>query len=419
MQINETFKSLIPPLSPDEYRQLEENILSDGIRDPLVLWGDILIDGHNRFEIAQKHELMFQTVQREFEDEADARIWIYRNQAGRRNLNDFQRVEMAHHCEDAIRARARERMTAGKAADPTVISPEGMSQGETREELGKMAGVSGFTYSHAVTVLESAPEVVKDAARKNDLSINAAYDVTRMSPENQREVVERIEQGETPRTVVKEIVKREKDAPPKPEPPVPVGIEPEDEPEPPETVPLIESKQAPEPAPEPVEHKPHVSYNSGNQEWYTPAEYIEAARAVMGSIDLDPASSEIANQTVKASAFYTAETNGLDKPWSGNVWLNPPYASDLIGRFMDKLATERGTYHQAIVLVNNATETEWFYKLVSVASAVVFPKGRVKFYKPDGETGAPLQGQAVVYIGDAPERFLSEFRRFGWGGLLS
>lgn len=82
MEIKSAFKDLIPPLSPDEYKQLEENILSDGIRDPLVLWGETLIDGHNRYEIAQKHGLTFQTVQREFESDDAAALWIIDNQHG-------------------------------------------------------------------------------------------------------------------------------------------------------------------------------------------------------------------------------------------------------------------------------------------------------------------------------------------------
>lgn len=135
---------------------------------------------------------------------------------------------------------------------------------------------------------------------------------------------------------------------------------------------------------------PHVAFNSGNNEWYTPADYIEAARDVMGGIDLDPASSDIANEVVKANMYFTAETNGLDKPWHGNVWMNPPYASDLIGLFVDKLVFELPNIKQAIVLVNNATETEWFGKLIAKASAVCFPRSRVKFYMPDGKTGAPF-----------------------------
>lgn len=160
--------------------------------------------------------------------------------------------------------------------------------------------------------------------------------------------------------------------------------------------------------------KPHVAFNSGNNEWYTPKEYIEAARTAMGSIDVDPASSDIANEVVKAAEYYTAETNGLDKKLHGNVWMNPPYASDLIGKFISKIVEERADYDQAIVLVNNATETEWFNKLITVATAVCFPKSRVKFYMPDGKTGAPLQGQAVIYIGENVSEFLTAFQNFGW-----
>ena len=164
--------------------------------------------------------------------------------------------------------------------------------------------------------------------------------------------------------------------------------------------------------------KPHVAYNSGNNEWYTPSEYIEAARAVMGEINLDPASSEIANKTVKADHIYTVEDNGLEKPWFGNVWLNPPYAIDLIGKFAEKVVNELGNIKQAIVLVNNATETEWFYGMVTNATAICFPKSRVKFYTPDGKTGAPLQGQAIIYFGEYVNRFINVFDEKGWCARL-
>jgi ParB family chromosome partitioning protein len=160
----------------------------------------------------------------------------------------------------------------------------------------------------------------------------------------------------------------------------------------------------------------HVAYNSGNNEWYTPPEYIAAARRVMDGIDCDPASSDIANRIVGASRYFTAENDGLDHNWSGRVWMNPPYAGELIGKFTEKLAEHftEGSVFEAIVLVNNATETNWFQGLLVHASAVCFPRQRVKFIDMAGNpTGAPLQGQAVLYLGDNPVKFGAEFSAFG------
>lgn len=172
------------------------------------------------------------------------------------------------------------------------------------------------------------------------------------------------------------------------------------------------------PAPPPA--KPHVAYNAGNNEWYTPPEYIAAAYEVMGEIDLDPATTPKANEVVGATRIYTADDDGLFYPWQGRVWMNPPYASELVGKFASKLAqhVQTGDVTAAIVLVNNATETGWFHTLVSVASAVVFPRGRVRFWEPNGAISAPLQGQAVLYIGQRPELFLRAYREFGWGATL-
>lgn len=159
----------------------------------------------------------------------------------------------------------------------------------------------------------------------------------------------------------------------------------------------------------------HVANNSGNNEWYTPTHYIEAARYSMGGIDLDPASSEIANRTVQASRYFTKAEDGLAQKWHGKVWLNPPYSQPLIRQFCEAVTTKykSGEIQQAVVLVNNGTETGWGQTLLSAASALCFPKGRVRFLDPEGNPGAPLQGQTVVYLGPSPQRFREAFADFG------
>lgn len=158
----------------------------------------------------------------------------------------------------------------------------------------------------------------------------------------------------------------------------------------------------------------HVGKNTGENEWYTPAEIIELAREVMGRIDLDPASHEDAQKIVKAKAFYTKENNGLDLTWFGKVWMNPPYAQPLIGRFCEKLtfAHISNEIEEAICLTNNATETEWGQNLIKCSMAVCFPDGRVRFWNKT-ESAAPLQGQMLCYLGTNVERFREIFRPLG------
>ena len=379
MKIDVEFQSLIPPLTYEEKKMLEESILSEGCRDAIVIWNDTIIDGHNRYEICTKHNIPFETVNRDFDSRNDAIEWIIKNQFGRRNLPLHERARLALRLKPVIAEKAKSNKQEAANKMNLIVGNnvsteicENVLPIDTQKEIAKAAGVSHDTIAKVEKIEESAPAPIVQASRKGDISVNAAYQVTKMMQEEQEEIASRIQSGENAKSVVLE-----------------------------------------------VQRRPHVANNSGNNEWYTPAEYIEAARNAMGSIDTDPASNDIANKIVKAEKYYTIETNGLAHDWTGNVWMNPPYSSDLISKFVEKLKEQRANYNQAIILVNNATETQWFYEIVKIASAVCFPKSRVKFYMPDGKTGAPLQGQAVLYVGDNYEKFISAFGGIGWTAKIT
>jgi phage N-6-adenine-methyltransferase len=155
---------------------------------------------------------------------------------------------------------------------------------------------------------------------------------------------------------------------------------------------------------------------TGENEWFTPAEHIERARQVLGDIDLDPATHELAQHSVRAARYFTKEDDGLRHEWHGRVWLNPPYAQPLIAEFTGKMCVEQaaGRVTAAIMLTHNYTDTAWFQRAAACANAICFTRGRVKFYEPDGAIAAPTQGQAFFYFGGDGERFADLFSEIGF-----
>ena len=209
MKIDKEFADLIPPLTEKEYKGLEASILTEGCRDALVVWNETLVDGHNRYRICTEHDIAYKTVQKEFDDRNAAMLWMMNTQLSRRNLNDFQRVEIVRKCENAVKAEAvKRKLSTLKQNQNTdkVKLPERAEQ--SRDTLGAMAKVSGRTYEHAAAIIDKAPEAVKNAVRKDELSINAGYEVTKMNPEQQNEISDRISKGEKARDVVSEVRSR-------------------------------------------------------------------------------------------------------------------------------------------------------------------------------------------------------------------
>lgn len=174
MKIDKEFKKLIPPLSDEEYAQLEANILRDGIRDSLVVWNDgadwILIDGHNRWEIAQKHDLPYNQRRMEFPNREAVKEWIIRNQLGRRNIPMYVRAELALKLKPEIEQRAKENLHQGNKPLQNSVNPV-----NTQKEIAKAAGVSHDTIHKVEKIQEKASEEAKEALRKGETSINQVY----------------------------------------------------------------------------------------------------------------------------------------------------------------------------------------------------------------------------------------------------
>ena len=199
--VNEELKAYIDPLTPEEHDALERSILAEGCRDALVLWGDVLVDGHNRYGICQKHGLPFQTVQNtRFQSMEDVHLWMIDQHLGRRSVSDFQRGVLALRKREIVaerRARAAAAFVAGNAqaetqpeessataapAAASVAPPEDLS---SREAIARAARLS----SSQVVMIEkiqkqAAPELVA-AVKSGTISLNAAAAVATLPAEEQ------------------------------------------------------------------------------------------------------------------------------------------------------------------------------------------------------------------------------------------
>jgi hypothetical protein len=157
--------------------------------------------------------------------------------------------------------------------------------------------------------------------------------------------------------------------------------------------------------------------SSESNEWFTPAQYVEASRELMGNIDLDPASNALANEVVQATDYYDVSSNGLDKEWRGRVWLNPPYGRDGGGSNQEVWSRRlieqynAGITTEAVLLVNANTEAKWFQPLYDYL--ICFTNHRIRFYNTSGESSQPTQGNAFIYFGAQQDRFRAIFKQFG------
>ena len=178
------FAESINRLSEEETFQLEENLLQEGCRDALIAWQEenLLLDGHNRFELCQKHGLPYETHYISLPDRQAALEWICKNQLGRRNLTPFQKTELVLKFKPMLVEEAKKRQrSAGKEYGknhPKEEVPDNCPEpkaGEVREELAAKAGVSGKTINRAEYLSKHADDKTKQKLRSGETTINAEY----------------------------------------------------------------------------------------------------------------------------------------------------------------------------------------------------------------------------------------------------
>ena len=192
--IDKEFQALIPPLTDEEYEGLEKSILADGCRDALVLWGDILVDGHNRYEICTAHNIPFKTVKKDFASREDVKLWMIGNQLARRNINNYARTTL--EClSDEIQAKQAEGKAkqAEQGGDRKTafceITKSEKPKVDTTKEVARRANVGEQTASRVMTInkrIDAAianngtvagqkPEELKRQLMNGDITVNKAY----------------------------------------------------------------------------------------------------------------------------------------------------------------------------------------------------------------------------------------------------
>jgi DNA N-6-adenine-methyltransferase (Dam) len=358
-----------PVMSDAELRALAVDIESGGQQYPISLLGGDILDGRNRW-LAIKHYTKLKPVFENVDPDSPIAFVISRNEK-RRHESESQRGISSARALPFYEAEAKARQAEGQKAGGkkagrgrTATGPIGPQPiHRARDDAARDFGTTARTVQRGKSVLDKGSKKLIDAVQEGRLSLGKAEQITKTYPE-----------------------KRKQDKQ--------VAI-------------IAESKMV-----------TRVKGLTGEIEWYTPRKYLDAAVAVMGAIDLDPASSQAAQAHVKAKKYFTIEQDGLVQPWTGRVFLNPPYAMPFIKQFTTKMVESFvAGGMEGILLTNNATDTEWFHIVMNACTGLCLTRGRISFLEAsDGELTekpSPTHGQAFFYFGPHLERFANTFGEFG------
>lgn len=213
MKINDKFKNLIPELTKEELEQLEENILKDGIREPLVVWNETIIDGHNRYKICMKHNIIYETVEKQFASEEEAIDWIIDNQLGRRNLT-WQQASLLR----GMQYEREKNKEAFKGNQHTLVNRSGGVQNDHHQN-GKIASILAEKYNVSEPTIrrdakyaKSVEEISKIVPKVKQKILNGEYKITKSDmpqiaskePKEIKEIVKQLEDGKKSSEILKD-----------------------------------------------------------------------------------------------------------------------------------------------------------------------------------------------------------------------
>lgn len=355
----------LPRHSDLEIADLVHAIRESGLRRPIVLHEGKVLDGLGRLRaLARVPE-----VEARFEvfDGGDPIRFVLDENIARRHLTREQRALAAAQLAEHI-APSRTGDGDGEVSVPPIGGKRTPSPSERAlDEAAQRMGTSRRSAERAKKVTRDGVPELSLAVAQSELSIGKAAEIASLPPEEQRRAIEKAK-----------ALRRQKNA-----------------------------RQA--------------QHSSESVEHYTPENILEAAREVLGGIDLDPASCEEANARVKAVRFFDQEDDGLSREWLGTIWLNPPFGKlkDADGKerssqgvWSRKLRdeVESGRIEAAIFLCNAAVGNLWFWQMMET-QPVCFTR-RIRFHEPGGAIQTqPTNSNALIYFGPNEAFFAAVMER--------
>lgn len=215
LKIDRDFKELIRPLFSEEYKQLEENLIADGCREPIIVWNGTIIDGHNRYEICTKRKIPFEIMEKQFASKEDAIIWICNNQLGRRNISEETRKYLIGKQYEATKINGYKRNLRGNNQYMRVEKKDPISTGRKKPEGPKFRTADAIgeehhiskntvqkysTFTRALDIIKKVDPLFVSKVLSGEVKISHdnLMELSHMSPSEMLHITNQMTNNETP-----------------------------------------------------------------------------------------------------------------------------------------------------------------------------------------------------------------------------